>query len=168
MREIVSVSSYYDEKTRTTAVQVGVAEKNCAGVLIWHNYYTGEAKWNKKDTFDPMEGIRIAYERALAQIPKETIIEKCGGLKDGDWVCIQSKNNDYTSWGIVFRDNILYIMGSGNYDKVSYYLNGETDFDYITTIVRPIDFIPVTFDAIKFGLYREDQLHGHCKVYTAD
>ena len=168
MREIMNVSSLYDAKSRITTVQVSVGRRNCLNKLVYDDNYFGEAKWNKQDKFDANEGFRVAYERALAQIPKENIIEKCGGLKDGDWVRIQSKNSDYETWGIVFNGDILYMMGSGNYDRVSTYSNGETEWNRITTIVRPVANFPVTYDEIYNDLYNRDYNKGRCKVYTAD
>lgn len=156
---VSTVSSSFFPDTRETIVEVTDNKGR---------RYIGRAKWNKYDKFDPNEGFRVAYERALAKIPEENIIEKCGGLKDGDWVCIQSKNSDFVSWGIVFNNNILYMIGSGNYDRVSDYSNGETEFDRITTIVRPIDARPVTYDTIHLNLYKENWYRETCKVYTAD
>lgn len=168
MREIMNVSSLYDAKSRVTTVQVSVGKRNCLDKLVHCGSYIGKAKWNKNDDFNPAEGFRIAYERALAQIPKENIIEKCGGLKDGDWVRIQSKHSDYTAWGIVFNNNILYMIGSGNWDRISDYSSGETEFDRITIIVRPIASSPITYDEIHLSLYKKDYNDGRCKIYTAD
>lgn len=170
MREIINVSSTYSVKSRMTIVKVDVGERNCAGTLIHYTTGIGRAKWNKNDEFNPSEGFRIAYERALAQIPKENIIEKCGGLRDGDWVRMQSKNSDYETWGIVFNGNILYMMGSGNYDKVSVYTEGkgETEWDRITTVVRPIATHPITYDDIYNDMYDRNCDKDRCKVYTAD
>lgn len=168
MREIMNVSSLYDAKSRVTTVQVSVGKRNCLDKLVHCGSYIGKAKWNKNDKFNPAEGFRVAYERALAQIPKENIIEKCGGLKDGDWVRIQSKHNNYAVWGIVFNNNILYMTEGGNYDIVSDYVNGETEFDYIATIVRPVGSFPVTMGNISNHLYERDYNKGRCKVYTTD
>lgn len=170
MREIMNISSLYDAKSRVTTVQVSVGKRNGAGKLVHCGSYIGKAKWNKYDEFDPSEGFRVAYKRALAQMPEENIIEKCGGLKDGDWVRIQSKDSDYVTWGIVFNGNILYMMGSGNYDKVSVYSDGkgETAWDRITTIVRPIGSCPITYDYIYNDLYELTAYKDRCKVYTAD
>jgi hypothetical protein len=168
MREIINVSSLYDVKSRVTTVQVSIGKRNGAGKLVHCGSYIGKAKWNKYDKFNPTEGFRVAYERALAQIPKENIIEKCGGLKDGDWVHMQSKDSDYETWGIVFNGNILYMMGSGNYDRVSDYSNGETAWDRITTIVRPVANFPVTYDEIYNDMYDRNCDKDRCKVYTAD
>jgi hypothetical protein len=171
MREIVNVTSTYRANTRTTTVQITVGKKTLIGTYAPCITYTGKAKWNKKcDDFNPAEGFRVAYERALAQIPKENIIEKCGGLRDGDWVRVQSKDSDYETWGIVFHGNILYMMGNGNYDKVSVYSDGkgETEWDRITTVVRPISSCPITYDYIYNDLYELSAYKDRCKVYTAD
>lgn len=157
--KVSTVSSSFFPDTRETIVTV--SDNN-------GHRYIGKAKWNKYDKFDPAEGFRIAYERALAQIPKENIIEKSGGLKDGDWVHMQSKDSDYETWGIVFNGNILYMMGSGNYDRVSDYSNGETAWDRITTIVRPVANSPVTYDEIYNDMYDRNCDKDRCKVYTAD
>ena len=168
MRENMIISSLYDAKSRVTTVQVSIGKRNGAGVLVHCGSYIGKAKWNKYDEFDPAEGFRVAYERALKQIPKENIIEKCGGLKDGDWVRMQSKNSDYETWGIVFNGNILYMMGSGNYDRISDYSNGETEWDRITTVVRSVGSFPITYDYIYNDLYELSAYKDRCKVYTAD
>ena len=171
MREIMNVSSLYDAKSRVTTVQIAVGKRNGAGVLVHCGSYIGKAKWNKEcDEFNAAEGFRVAYARAVKQMPKENIIEKCGGLKDGDWVRTQSKNSDYEAWGIVFNGNILYMMGSGNYDKVSIYSDGkgETEWDRITTVVRPIGSCPITYDCIYNDLYELSAYKDRCKVYTAD
>lgn len=171
MREL-NVTSTYDAKTKITTVQIAVYRKDPVyGVQRYFGTYTGKAKWNKKyDDFNPTEGFRVAYERALAQIPKENIIEQCGGLRDGDWVHMQSKNSDYETWGIVFNGNILYMIGSGNYDRVSAYTEGkgETEWDRITTVVRPIGSFPITYDYIYNDLYELSAYKDRCKVYTAD
>lgn len=168
MREL-NVTSTYNASSRITVVQITVCKRNSIGILIPCEIYIGRAKWNKKyDDFNPAEGFRVAYERALAQIPKENIIEKCGGLKDGDWVRVQSKHNNYAVWGIVFNNNILYMTEGGNYDRVSDYVNGETEFDYIATIVRPVGSFPITIGNISNHLYERDCKEGRCKVYTAD
>lgn len=159
---VSTVSSSFFPNTRETIVTV--SDNN-------GHRYIGKAKWNKEcDEFDPSEGFRIAYERALKQIPEENIIEKCGGLRDGDWVHMQSKDTDYETWGIVFHGNILYMMGSGNYDKVSVYTDGkgETAWDRITTIVRPIADFPITYDDIWNEEYDRNRNKDRCKVYTAD
>ena len=159
---VSTVSSSFFPNTRETIVTVS------------DNYghrYIGKAKWNKEcDEFNAAEGFRVAYERALKQISEENIIEKCGGLKDGDWVQIKNKNRDYETWGIVFNGNILYMMGSGNYDKVSVYTDGkgETEWDRITTVVRPIGSCPITYDYIYNDLYELTAYKDRCKVYTAD
>lgn len=169
MREIVNISSHYDAKTRTTTVQVGVSDRDAAGILIRHRVYTGEATWNKKDTFDPMEGIKVAYHRAIKQISKDTIIEKCGGLRNGDWVRMESKDSGFVIWGIVFNNNILYMMGSGNFDRVSTFSDGETEFDRITMVIRPTtNSYPITYDVIHLGLYTQEYVKKHCEIYTAD
>lgn len=171
MREF-NVSSTYNAKSRITIVQIDVYKRlPVVGVRSHCGTYIGKARWNKKyDDFNPTEGFRVAYERALAQIPKENIIEKCGGLRDGDWVHMQSKDSDYETWGIVFHGNILYMMGSGNYDKVSVYTDGkgETAWDKITTVVRPIADFPITYDDIWNDMYDRNCDKDRCKVYTAD
>lgn len=168
MREF-NVTSTYNASSRITVVQITVCKRNSIGILIPCGTYIGRAKWNKKyDEFDPSEGFRVAYKRALAQIPDENIIEKCGGLRDGDWVHMQSKDSDYETWGIVFHGNILYMMGSGNYDRVSDYSNGETEWDRITTVVRPINSYAITYDYIYNDLYELSAYNDKCKVYTAD
>lgn len=157
---ISTVSSSFFPNTRETIVTV--SDNN-------GHRYIGKARWNKEcDEFNAAEGFRVAYARAVKQMPKENIIEKCNGLKDGDWVRIQSKNSDYTTWGIVFNGNILYMMGSGNYDRVSDYSNGETEWDRITTIVRPVASFPVTYDEIYNDMYDRNCDKNRCKVYTAD
>lgn len=157
---VSTVSSNFFPNTRETIVTV--SDNN-------GHRYTGKAKWNKEcDEFNAAEGFRVAYARAVKQMPKENIIEKCGGLKDGDWVRIQSKNSDYEAWGIVFNGNILYMMGSGNYDKVYSYSKGETEFDRITTVVRPIATYPITYDEIYNDMYDRNCDKDRCKVYTAD
>lgn len=169
MREIMNLSSLYNIKSRITIVQVDVGKRNGAGKLVHCATGIGRAKWNKHDEFNPNEGFRVAYERALATIPKENIIEKCGGLKDGDWVRIQSKHSDDKMWGIVINNNILYMIGSDGWDIISDYPEGETEFDYITTIVRPVGFSPITVADIYSDLYKNsDYNKGRCKVYTAD
>ena len=168
MREIINVSSTYNAKSRVTTVQIDMSEKNEAGMLVHYISCIGRAKWNEKDAFDLMEGIRIAYERAISQMPKENIIEKCGGLKDGDWVRIQSKSSSYVTWGIIFHNNILYIIGSGNWDKISDFPKGETQFDRITTVVRPLGSNPITLDTVHLGQYKEKYMQDYCKVYEAD
>lgn len=160
--KVSTVSSSFFPDTRETIVTVSDNKGR---------RYIGKAKWNKKyDEFDPVEGFRIAYTRALKQIPEENIIEKCGGLQDGDWVHMQSKDSDYETWGIVFNGNILYMMGSGNYDKVSVYTEGkgETKWDRITIVVRPIGPHPLTYDSINLNLYKEYHNKENCKIYTAD
>ena len=156
---VSTVSSSFFPDTRETIVEVTDNKGR---------RYIGRAKWNKHDNFDPAEGFRIAYERALAKIPEENIMAKCGGLKDGDWVQIKSKHSDYETWGIVFNGNILYMMGSGNYDRVSDYSNGETEWDRITIVVRPIGSYPITYDEIYNDMYDRNCDKDRCKVYTAD
>lgn len=170
MREIMNVSSLYDAKSRVTTVQVSVGKRDGIGRLVYCGSYIGKAKWNKKcDEFNANEGFRIAYARAIEQIPKENIIDKCGGLKDGDWVRVQSKNGRCVdAWGIVFNNNILYMMGSGNYDRVITYSNEETMATRITTVVRPIASYPITYDAIYNNLYKKPYNRERCKIYTAD
>ena len=169
MREIMNVSSLYDAKSRVTTVQVSVGKRNCLNKLVYDDSYFGEAKWNKNDKFDANEGFRVAYERALSQIPKENIIEKCAGLKDGDWVCVQPKESDDKWWGIVSHNNILYVIGHDNWDRVSSYSNGETNWYRITTIVRPTGSSPITIADIRKGRYKNlDYKDGCCKIYTAD
>ena len=157
---VSTVSSSFFPNTRETIVTV--SDNN-------GHRYIGKAKWNKEcDEFNAAEGFRIAYARAVKQMPKENIIEKCGGLKDGDWVRMQSKNSDYETWGIVFNGNILYMMGSGNYDRISDYSNGETEWDRITTVVRSVGSFPITYDYIYNDLYELSAYKDRCKVYTAD
>lgn len=157
---VSTVSSSFFPNTRETIVTV--SDNN-------GHRYIGKAKWNKEcDEFNAAEGFRVAYARALKQMPKENIIEKCGGLRDGDWVHMQSKNSDYETWGIVFNGNILYMMGSGNYDRISDYPNGETEWDRITTVVRSVGSFPITYDYIYNDLYELSAYKDRCKVYTAD
>lgn len=157
---VSTVSSSFFPNTRETIVTV--SDNN-------GHRYIGKAKWNKEcDEFNAAEGFRVAYARALKQMPKENIIEKCGGLRDGDWVHMQSKNSDYETWGIVFNGNILYMMGSGNYDRISDYSNGETEWDRITTVVRSVGSFPITYDYIYNDLYELSAYKDRCKVYTAD
>ena len=168
MREIMNVSSTYDAKSRMTIVEVDVGERNCAGTLVHCTTGLGRAKWNENDKFDPNEGFRIAYERALAQIPKENIIEECGGLRDGDWVCIETKKGDCRTWGIVSNGYILYIIGSGNFDRTSTFDSGETLFERVVTVVRPINDYPITRWAILGRGYLAERYHNRCKIYTAN
>ena len=157
---VSTVSSSFFPNTRETIVTV--SDNN-------GHRYIGKAKWNKEcDEFNAAEGFRVAYARAVKQMPKENIIEKCGGLKDGDWVRIQSKDSDYETWGIVFHGNILYMIGGDNWDRVSDYSNGETACDRITTVVRPIGSYPITYDYICNDLYELTAYKDRCKVYTAD
>lgn len=169
MREF-NITSKYDASTRVTTVYIDVYKRlPSIGVRYLDNTYTGKARWNKKyDEFNPAEGFRVAYERALAQIPKENIIEKCGGLKDGDWVLIQSKNGNDAKWGIVFHDGIFYVIGNDNWDRISDFPDGESRSSKITTIVRPIGHFPITVFEIDRGIYKKNFMKERCKIYTAD
>ena len=169
MFKITNVNSNYNKKTQKVIVTLKIAKINKDGTLAPRGEVSDWAEWNTKFDCDSFaKSFKIAYERALAKIPDENIIEQCGGLRDGDWVCLQDKRDNAIVWGIVFNDNILYIMGSGNYDRVSDFSEGETQFDRITTIVRPVDSYPITYDFIRLGLYTKSNLNSHCEVYTAD
>jgi hypothetical protein len=167
MFKITNVSSNYNKETATVTVTLKISKRNADGTLTPRGEVSDWAEWNTKFDCDSFaKSFKMAYERALTRIPDENIIEQCGGLKDGDWVCIKSKNSDYITWGIVFNGNILYMMGSGNYDRVSDFSEGETEFGRITTIVRPVSpHNPLTYDNIRFKLYLKNESY---KVYTAD
>lgn len=134
-----AISSTFFPATRVTIVTV----RNADGTE-----YSGKAKWNPSDPFDPQIGFKYALERAIANMPKPTIIEQCGGLRNGDWVCVTT-NHLGESWGLVCDERIYYMINSNGFDSTySFGKEGKTEFSRITKVVRGKN-CTVTFDFIK-------------------
>lgn len=135
-----TVSSSYNYKNRTTLIRINTGEKS----------YVGKAVWNPNDPFNPVIGYEIAYERAYAEYLKDNsnIIEMCGGLRNGDWVCVTT-NHLGESWGLVCDERIYYMINSNGFDSTySFGKEGKTEFSRITKVVRGKN-CTVTFDFIK-------------------
>jgi hypothetical protein len=137
-----TVSSSYNYKNRTTLIRINTGEKS----------YVGKAVWNPNDPFNPVIGYEIAYERAYAEYLKDNsnIIEMCGGLRNGDWVCVKASRLDFLplTWGLVCDNFIYYMMNSKGFDPVSIFKEkGDTGNSKIIKVIRSKSH-PVTFGYI--------------------
>ena len=158
-REIRTVASAYIPKTRETIVSI----KDDKGTI-----YFGQSRWNPSDPFDPAVGFKNAYERAVAKIPKPNIIEKCGGLRNGDWVCVNYCSKYKPIWGIVCDNKIYYVIGNGNWDMTTSFSDGNNTNGKIIEVIRPLTTGIITLDTIKdyerTGLLNRTK----CKIYKVD
>lgn len=136
------VTSSYNYKNRTTLVRIVTEKKS----------YEGKAVWNPDDPFNPAIGYQIAYERAYAEYLKDNsnIIEMCGGLRSGDWVCEKAPNsNTPPKWGIVCDNCIYYMIGSDGFDFISTFREkGDTGYFKITKVIRG-KYCTITLNIIK-------------------
>lgn len=136
-----TVSSAFFPDTRETIVSViGIDGKE----------YRGKTKWNPADPFDPQIGFKIALERAIANMPKPTIIEQCGGLRNGDWVCVKASKLDFLplTWGLVCDNFIYYMTNSKGFDPISIFKEkGDTGNSKIIQVIRS-ESHPITFGYI--------------------
>lgn len=170
MRKITNVTSNYNAKRKMTTVCIDTNDDSGESKVT----YTGHAIWNGRDDFNPIEAFKVAYERAFEQMPKPGIIERCGGLKDGDWVCAHdimiNDSIDRYSWGFVHCNVIYYMYGlSNNWDRTdSFDKYGYAYGSKITEIIRPTSKnCPVTLGAIRDYVEEKIAIKG-CLHFKAD
>lgn len=155
-----TVSSAFFPDTRETIVSViGTDGKE----------YRGKTKWNPADPFDPQIGFKIALERAIANMPKPTIIEQCGGLRNGDWVCVKETDSVQYYWGLVCDRCIYYMINSGGWDSVcDFEKDGKTLYSEIVKVIRGKEDI-VTLNEMKWFIKNsKSKPTPNAEVYTID
>lgn len=157
-----TVSSAFFPDTRHTIVTVRGTDNKT---------YIGEATWNPSDPFDPQIGFKIALERAIAKMPKPSIIEQCGGLRNGDWVCVKASKLDFLppTWGLVCDNFIYYMIESKGFDPVSIFKEkGDTGNSKIIKVIRSESY-PITFGYITHLLANPtSKTIEDIEIYTTD